>query len=183
MAGPAFSKSGAAEISLRGPVRFSGWLRPRERAVGDLGDLAAGGIGPDPERPVRVAADDAVVVRRLDVAIERITRRHVAEVRAPRRVDRPALCAHDDLTQLPARHVGPPAERPVRVAADDPVVVRRLDEAVERVAGRYIAEMRAPRRVDAPARPAHDDLGQLAARRVGVRPEAAVAVAAERPDA
>src|SRR5690242_4655580 len=88
-------------------------------------------------------------------------------------------CEIDDLGDLAARRVGAPAEGAVAVAAGDAVMVRGLDEWVERVAGRHVAEVRPAARIDRPAQRADDDFAQLATRHVGAPAEGAVAIAAD----
>src|SRR5207302_777972 len=113
-------------------------MRLRDRAIHDLGDLPSRRAVPGPERAVRVARDDAVVICRLHVIIEGRPAGHVCEVRASTEVDSPILSEHYYLGQLPPRHAAARSERAVRIARNDLVRVSRLHISVESAPRSYV---------------------------------------------
>src|SRR4051794_17281471 len=96
-----------------------------ESAVDDHADLTTCSVVVRAESTVRVATDDAVVVSRFYKGVERVSSGYVCEVRTTRSVDSPPFCLHDDLGQLSSGDVVAPAEGAVRIAGDEPSVVRR----------------------------------------------------------
>src|SRR5206468_3237807 len=117
------------------------------------------------------------------VGVEGAAHRHVAEVRAARRIYRPAGSRPDDLAELPPGHPIIRAERAVRVAyhptATHQIVPQRLHVHEERVVRRHVPEGRVAWYVPGYIEAEHHQLGCLGASHVVVGPERAVCIAAD----
>src|SRR3954447_4090284 len=87
----------ASSPKRQGLCRLAWWLRLSNRTVHDCADLAAGGVVVRLESTIRVARDDAPVIRRLNEGVEGVALRHVGEVWATGDVDRPTFRNHNDL--------------------------------------------------------------------------------------
>jgi len=120
-----------------------------------------------------------MVVHSLDKGVEHVTAWHIAEVWPACRVGIPVRRADHDLGDLAARHVCAWVERAVAVATEDARVERCFDNLIEGTTRRDVAEVRAAGCIRGQARCAHHHFRQLAARRVGARPEGAIGVSAD----
>src|SRR5437016_3074621 len=112
----------------------------KDRFIDNLGDLAPCGIVAWVECAITVSADDAVVVRGLDILVKRMAARYVDESRGGWYVDSPPLRKHHYLAQLPPRHVVARTKRPIGVPGNDAVVVGGLNILVEGVVDRYVSK-------------------------------------------
>src|SRR5437867_2574861 len=70
-----------------------------------FGQLPPGHVIARKERAICVARDYSPIERRFNVWVERLGRRHVAEVRPAERIDGPPCGQYDYLGQLPASSV------------------------------------------------------------------------------
>src|SRR5689334_14982322 len=88
-----------AVAGCHGPSGYSYWLAGNSTLacwgvkgeVDNFADLPASGGAAPAEAIIAVPADDTVIVRRLDKAVERITAWYVREMGATSRICRPAL--------------------------------------------------------------------------------------------